>query len=69
MIRPQLPGRLEALNEVIRQGVDNASPELKRLAGLGKVFPPRPKDTPIQTHSFTSGMEKLSREERDALPF
>lgn len=69
MNRPQLPGRREALNEVVRQGVANASPELKRLAGMSRKFGPQPRETHVPTHTFTSGIEKLSREERDALPF
>lgn len=44
MYRPQVPGRIEALRHVIYHGAANTSPEMRRLAGLGKQHRPRPPD-------------------------
>lgn len=53
--KKQLPGRMEALSLVLRQGIDNSSQELKHLAGLDVHFQPM-KPPPLHgTMTFSSG--------------
>lgn len=56
--KKQLPGRLEALALVLRQGIANSSQELKHLAGLDVHFQPM-KPPPLPgTVTFSSGGSK-----------
>jgi hypothetical protein len=68
MQRPQLPGRIEALNHVLRIGTSNASPDMLRIAGMGRTAQRKPSSTP-QTFTFSAGLEQLTPEQRAALPF
>ena len=65
----QLPGRVEALRLVIRQGAENSSPELRHLAGLDARFSPKPTTSIGRTVSFSNSAEFLSPLERDELSF
>ena len=68
MQRPQLPGRLEALNHVLRTGISNASPDMLRISGMGRTAQRKPTAMP-QTFTFSAGLEQLTQEQRAALPF
>ena len=68
MQQPQLPGRLEALNHVLRIGTSNASPDMLRIAGMGRTAQRKPTTTP-QTFTFSSGIDQLTPAQREALPF
>ena len=66
----QLPGRIEALRLVLRQGTDNAPAALMHLAGMGKEKRPLPSGAQIpQGLTFSSGADELLNEERAAWPF
>lgn len=53
--KKQLPGRMEALALVLRQGIANSSQELRHLAGLDVHFRPM-KPPPLHgTITYTSG--------------
>lgn len=65
----QLPGRMEALRLVLKQGVSNSSPQLKQLAGMCDRFAQRPSKPLNGTMTMTSGIDKLSPMARAALPF
>lgn len=70
MQRPQTPGRIEALRAVLQGGIANASPELLRLAGMGREIqrrPPEPDHGAIEP--FASGVETLPEHVRSSLPF
>ena len=68
MQRPQLPGRTEAINHVLRTGISNASPDMLRIAGMGRTAQRKPTAMP-QTFTFSAGLEQLTQEQRAALPF
>lgn len=68
MKRLQLPGRLEALNHVLRIGTSNASPDMLHIAGVGRTAQRKPSPMP-QTFTFSAGLEQLTQAEREALPF
>ena len=68
MQRSQLPGRIEALNHVLRTGISNASPDMLRIAGMGRTAQRKPTAMP-QTFTFSAGLEQLTQEQRAALPF
>jgi len=58
--KKQLPGRMEALALVLRQGIANSSQELKHLAGLDVHFRPM-KPPPLRgTMTFSSGSSNSS---------
>lgn len=67
--KKQLPGRMEALALVLRQGIANSSQELKHLAGLYFHFGPLVRQIERETVSMDSGASRLSAKERAALPF
>lgn len=68
MQRPQLPGRIEALNHVLRTGISNASPDMLRISGMGRTAQRKTTAMP-QTFTFSAGLEQLTQEQRAALPF
>ena len=65
MKRLQLPGRQEALRAVLRDG--NPSPAMRHLAGLREIrhAPPSPIGGVLR---FSSGIERLTPAQREALP-
>lgn len=63
-----LPGRVEALRLVLKQGVESSSPELKHLAGMYVRHQPMRRPL-LETITFSSGVDQLSAEERAAMPF
>lgn len=66
----QLPGRIEALRLVLRQGTDNAPADLMHLAGMGKEKHPLPSGAQIPRGIvFSSGADEFLNEERAAWPF
>lgn len=69
MNRKQTPGRAEALREVMRGGIDNAAPELLNLAGFNRPVMPHPAAPALQGIMLSSGVEKMSANERATLPF
>lgn len=69
MQHPQLPGRLEALNHVLRIGIKNASPDMLRIAGMGRSIQRKPPCAMPQTFTFSAGLDQLTQEQREALPF
>lgn len=69
MNRKQTPGRVEALREVMRGGIANASPEMKHLAGFNRPVMPSPAATALEGIMLSSGTEKMTAKERAVLPF
>lgn len=69
MNRKQTPGRAEALREVMRGGIANATPELMNLAGCNRPVMPKPAAPALQGIMLSSGIEQLTAQERAALPF
>lgn len=68
--KKQLPGRLEALCLVLRQGIDNSSQELKHLAGLDVRLPRMTPPPPFHgAATYASGVDQLMPAERAGLPF
>ena len=64
----QQPGRIEALRIVLSE--HPAPPVMLHIAGLDTLPKRRPQDPPHGAVTFsTSGIEKLTQAERDALPF
>ncbi|MBB6580063.1 hypothetical protein HNP33_004189 [Comamonas odontotermitis] len=66
--KKQLPGRVEALSLVLKQGVKNSSPALKQLAGMYVRHQPLRRPL-LKTFTFSSGIDRLTSAERAALPF
>ncbi|RYE40797.1 MAG: hypothetical protein EOP24_39515 [Hyphomicrobiales bacterium] len=69
MYRPQVPGRIEALRHVICHGAANTSPEMRRLAGLGKQHRPRPTDEMRGLLVIPSNSEPVDPDELAAMQF
>lgn len=69
MNRKQTPGRAEALREVMRGGIANATPELINLAGFNRPVMHKPAAPALPGMALSSGIEKMSAQERAALPF
>lgn len=69
MNRKQTPGRAEALREVMRGGIANATPELLNLAGFNRPVMRKPGATALPVLMLSSGIEKMSAKERATLPF
>lgn len=69
MNRKQTPGRAEALREVMRGGIANATPELLNLAGFNRPVMRQPGAPALQGIMLSSGIEKMSAKERAELPF
>lgn len=69
MNRKQTPGRAEALREVMRGGIANATPELLNLAGCNRPVMPKPGAPALQGIMLSSGIDQLTAQERSALPF
>lgn len=69
MNRKQTPGRAEALREVMRGGIANATPELLNLAGCNRPVMPKPAAPAMLGIMLSSGIEQLTAQERAALPF
>jgi hypothetical protein len=67
MTRHQLPGRREALRLVLS---GEGTPLLRHIAGMNAPIQRQPPGPALQTMApFSSGIEKLTPEERAALPF
>ena len=69
MNRKQTPGRAEALREVMRGGIANATPQLLNMAGCNRPVMPAPARPALQGITLSSGIEQLTVQERAALPF
>lgn len=69
MNRKQTPGRAEALREVMRSGIANASTELLNLAGFNRPVMRQPGAQVLPGITLSSGIEKMSTKERAELPF
>lgn len=69
MKHQQTPGRIEALREVMRNGISNATPELMNLAGCNRPVMPKPAALALQGIMLSSGIDQMSTNERAALPF
>lgn len=69
MNRKQTPGRAEALREVMRNGIANASPEILNLAGCNRPVMRKPRAPALPGIMMSSGIEKMSAKERAALQF
>lgn len=69
MTRKQTPGRTEALREVMRGGIANATPELLNIAGCNRPVIRNPAAPTLQGIMLSSGIEQLTAQERAALPF
>lgn len=69
MNRKQTPGRTEALREVMRGGIANATPDLLNLAGCNRPVMPKPAAPALPGILLSSGIEKMSTKERAELPF
>lgn len=69
MNRKQTPGRAEALREVMRGGISNATPELMNLAGCNRPVMRQPAAPALLGIMLSSGIEQLTAQERAALPF
>lgn len=69
MKRAQTPGRVEALREVMRQGITHSTPDMLHLAGFNRPTMRAPAAPPLPCVTFASGIEQLSQKERAALPF
>lgn len=65
----QTPGRAEALREVMRDGIANATPELLNLAGFNRPVMRKPASQSLPGIMLSSGIEQLTSQERAALPF
>lgn len=63
----QQPGRIEALRIVLSG--HPAPPVMLHIAGLDSLTRRRAPDAPHGALTFASGIEQLSRAEREALPF
>lgn len=61
--------RFEALRLVLKQGFNNSTPDLRELAGLNTPLFPAPPRPALPTFIMSSGVDKLTPEERAALPF
>ena len=67
MKHKQTPGRIEALNLVLRLGTQHAPAHLMRIAGMGHDKQPLPKGTaPLHPITFSSG---VTAAESASLPF
>lgn len=62
----QLPGRREALRNVLANGLSNSDEALKKLAGFGNPRHPAMQSQPMPVVTFSCG---LSDEELKSLPF
>lgn len=69
MNRKQTPGRVEALREVMRGGIANASPEVLNFAGCNRPVMRKPATPALDGLMLSSGIEQLTAQERAALPF
>lgn len=69
MERQQLPGRIEALRLVLRNGISNAPDHLLRIAGMGRDKRPSHQGPTLRSVQFDSGPSGLSVEAEAALPF
>lgn len=69
MNRKQTPGRAEALREVMRGGIANATPELLNLAGFNRPVMRQPGAQALPGIMLSSGIEQMSTKERAAMPF
>lgn len=67
--KKQLPGRMEALGLVLRQGIDNSSQELKHLAGLDVRLPRMTPPPFYGVVTFSSGTEPQPSSAGHHLPF
>ena len=69
MERQRLPGRIEALRLVLRNGISNAPDHLLRIAGMGRDKRPSHQGPTLRSVQFDSGPSGLSVEAEAALPF
>lgn len=69
MTRKQTPGRTEALREVMRGGIANATPDLLNLAGCNRPVMPKPGAQSLPGIMLSSGIDQLTSQDRAALPF
>jgi hypothetical protein len=69
MKNKQTPGRIEALNIVLRLGTQHAPAHLLRIAGMGHDKQPRAADPALNGIAFSRGESGLSPAETAALPF
>lgn len=65
----QLPGRIEALRLVLKQGAANSSLQLKQLAGMGVWHGPMPTRPALAAATLSSGIDNATPAERAELPF
>ena len=68
-MKRQLPGRIEALRLVLRNGISNTPAHLLRIAGMGRDKRPRPAGPTLRSVQFDRGPSLLSAEDEAALPF
>lgn len=68
-MKRQLPGRIEALRLVLRNGISNAPAHLLRIAGMGSDKRPRHQGPTLRSVQFDRGPSWLSAEDEAALPF
>ena len=68
-MKRQLPGRIEALRLVLRNGISNAPAHLLRIAGMGRDKRPRHQGPALRGVQFDRGPSWLSAEDEAALPF
>ena len=54
-MKRQLPGRIEALRLVLRNGISNATAHLLRIAGMGRDKRPRPAGPTLRSVQFDRG--------------
>lgn len=69
MKRQQLPGRIEALRLVLRNGISNAPDHLLRIAGMGRDKRPSHQGPTLRGVQFARGPSGLSLVDEAALPF
>lgn len=69
MNRKQTPGRAEALREVMRNGIENATPGMLQLAGFNRPVTRATAAPELQGIMLSSGINQLTAQERAALPF
>lgn len=68
-MKRQLPGRIEALRLVLRNGISNAPAHLLRIAGMGRDKRPRHQGPTLRSVQFDRGPSGLRVEDEAALPF
>lgn len=69
MKRQQLPGRIEALRLVLRNGISNTPAHLLHIAGMGRDKRHSPPGPALLSVQFGRGPSGLSVEDEAALPF